>query len=127
MNWKKKQVSRNDFLVFFCSLVYSLEDQYPSNFNFMITSAISAQAMWVPSLRYICDILGYKIFLSDGLNEDLVTDRVGGSTVLAQVNDLRPDTNYAVSWAPYTVYGDLPRIWESVNYDTPSAESKSEM
>ncbi|XP_071822362.1 uncharacterized protein [Apostichopus japonicus] len=103
--------------------VYSLEDQYPSNFNFMITSAISAQAMWVPSLRYICDILGYKIFLSDGLNEDLVTDRVGGSTVLAQVNDLRPDTNYAVSWAPYNVYGDLPRIWEPVNYDTPSAET----
>lgn len=90
----------------------------------MITSAITARATWIPSLRYICDVLGYKVFVSDGLTEEKVYTRVGGSTFFALIDGLQPDYNYAVQWAPYTYYGDLPRNMTPENYDTPRADSK---
>lgn len=86
---------------------FTEEDQYPSQFMVQPTSALTASAMWVPSLSS-CNLLGYYLIASDGgINDDIIVDVIGSISVRGEITGLKPDFLYVVSIAPYTSQGVL--------------------
>lgn len=111
-------------LSYFISLTdYEFEDQFPLGFTVSAVSPFALRATWVAS-EYNCDLLGYKIVYNNGIGHEgfVQVDDPGSGTVL--VEDLLPDTNYAIGIMPFNTREDLPLYGETNIYTLPlSSES----
>ncbi|XP_038048814.1 uncharacterized protein LOC119722655 [Patiria miniata] len=112
---------RNGYVCEIYTKNYADTDQNPSNLTGQALTATRVYLTWPISVRFVCDVLGYKIqYWFD--DEDPKIQRVdGASTNRAVVEGLVPNKNYTFYISAYSSLGDVtPTAY--VNVVTPDGD-----
>ncbi|PIK33279.1 hypothetical protein BSL78_29909 [Apostichopus japonicus] len=100
---------------------YTVDDQSPDTLRGEATDPSTVELTWEPS-AYNCEVLGYTIYIQEGINSMTQTVE-GGDTTSTLVKNLEPSTVYVFDIAAFTTYDTLPAVGRTVRITMPSASS----
>ncbi|XP_022112072.1 uncharacterized protein LOC110991164 [Acanthaster planci] len=100
---------------------YNDTDQNPTEITGEALTATRVSLTWTISIRFVCDVLGYKIEYSFDDQEPKIQRVDGASTGRAVVEGLVPNKNYTFLISAYSSLGDVTPT-ASVSVVTPDGD-----